>query len=126
MKRLILLPVIGLLFVAGQVNAACINIRDTYSGIAPANTAFVAYGPVTVTRASDCRNANISSTITALGTGASPDLRIERLIGTTWTVVAENTGRNASYIGPLGTYRVIHDNTSSVDQGYSGTTRFSR
>lgn len=126
MKYSILLPVFGLLFVAGQAYVACTYITDTYSGIVPANTEVTAYGPFTVTNASGCLKANISSTIRAVGAGAAPELIIQRLVGSTWEKAGGGTGRNASALGPFGTYRVVHDNKSSVTRVYSGTTAYGR
>lgn len=126
MKRLILLPLIGLLLIAGQASAACTNIRDSYSGVVPANSSVIVKGPFTITGVNGCRQANISSTIKASGAGSAPDLYIDRLIGLTWTQVAGGTGANASTLSPLGTYRVRHVNRLSVARGYSGTTAYSR
>lgn len=126
MKKLAALSLAGLIFAATQVSAACISIKNTYNGSVPANSEIIAYGPFTVTSSNGCSMANISSTIAPLGAGSPPSLRIDRLVGSNWVEVAGNTGRNASYLGPLGTYRVRHVNTNSVSLLYSGTTAYGR
>lgn len=125
MRILIAFSLAGLILVS-QASVACTSIRDTYSGTVPANSDVIAQGPFTITGANGCRQANISSTITAVGAGSPPDLYIDRLTGSTWTKVAGGTGNTASVLGPLGTYRIRHSNTLTVDRQYSGTTRYGR
>ncbi|VVM47056.1 hypothetical protein PS662_00585 [Pseudomonas fluorescens] len=125
MKVLIAFSFAGL-FLASQTSVACTSIRDTYSGTVPANTDVIAQGPFTITGANGCRQANISSTITAVGAGSPPDLYIDKLTDSTWTKVAGGTGNTASVLGTLGTYRIRHSNTLTVDRQYSGSTRYSR
>lgn len=125
MKAFITFSLAGLIL-ASQTSTACTNIRDTYSGTVPANSFIIAQGPFDITAANGCRQANISSTISPSGPGAPPKLYIDRLTGSTWTEVAGGSGNNASVLGVLGTYRVRHVNTLSVDRHYSGTTSYSR
>jgi hypothetical protein len=126
MKTVLALSLVGLILAAGQVSAACTNILNTYSGTIPANSFVIAQGPLTITNANGCRQANISSTITAVGAGIPPTLYIDRLTGSTWTKVAGDTGNTASALGQLGTYRIRHVNNLSVVRQYSGTTRYGR
>lgn len=114
------------MILASQASAACTNIREAYRGTVPASTFIVALGPFEITAANGCKNAVISSTISAVGSGTPPKLFIDRLIGTTWTEVAGNSGNSASVLGQLGTYRVRHVNNLAVDRKYSGTTSYSR
>lgn len=125
MKVLIAFSFAGLIL-ASQASAACTSIRNTYNGTVSASSDVIAQGPFTITGANGCRQANISSTITAVGPGSPPDLYIERLTGSTWRTVAGGTGNTASVLGPLGTYRIRHSNTLTVDRQYSGTTRYNR
>lgn len=125
MKILMTVSLMGLVLVS-QASVACTNIRDTYRGTVPAHSFVVAQGPFEITGANGCRNANISSTISAVGPGTAPKLFIERLTGSTWTQVAGGTGNTASVVGPLGTYRIRHANDLSIDRQYSGTTSYSR
>jgi hypothetical protein len=126
MKILTAFSLAGMLFAINHASAACTNIRDTYSGTVPANSTAIAYGPFNISSANGCRQANIQSTITAVGAGSPPKLYIDRLTGSTWTQVAGGTGNTASILGQLGTYRILHKNESSIDKQYSGTTRYSR
>jgi hypothetical protein len=125
MKALISLSLASLTLATTQA-FACTSILNTYSGTVPANTHIIAQGPFTINGANGCRQANISSTITAAGAGSPPSLYIDRLTGSTWAEVAGGTGNTASVLGPLGTYRVRHANDLSVDRQYSGTTRYAR
>lgn len=126
MKKVSVLCLAALIMAAGQASAACTSILDTYNGTAPANSDTIAHGPFTITNTNGCRQANISATITSLGTGSPPKLYIDRQIGSTWTQVAGGTGNTASTLGPLGTYRIRHVNHLNVDRQYSGTTRYAR
>lgn len=116
----------GLIFATSQTSAACTYIQNTYSGIVPAKTTVIAQGPFTITGANGCRQANISSTIEGLGAGSPPELFIDRLDGSTWTLVDGGNRKNVSALGQLGTYRVRHVNDHTVARGYSGTTRYGR
>ncbi|MCV4341946.1 hypothetical protein [Pseudomonas capsici] len=124
MKKLMALSIASLMFAATQASALCLNLTDRYSGTVPANSEVIAYGPITITAQNGCSMANIASTISALGAGPAPILYIDRLVGSTWVQVAGNTGKNASTLGQLGTYRIRHVNTYSVSLGYSGTTKY--
>jgi hypothetical protein len=126
MKTLLALPFAALILASGQASAACTYIQNTYSGIVPANSKIVVQGPFTITGANGCRQANISSTIAALGSGSPPTLVIEKLEGSTWKHVDGGNRNSASALGPLGTYRVRHVNDHNEARGYSGTTRYGR
>ncbi|MNO65434.1 hypothetical protein D3C76_561920 [compost metagenome] len=126
MKTLLALPFAALIFATGQASAACIYIQNTYSGIVPANSYVVVQGPFTITGANGCRQANISSTITASGVGSPPHLVIEKLDGSIWKHIDGGNRSTASALGALGTYRVRHVNDHNVAKGYSGTTRYGR
>lgn len=126
MKTLLALSFTSLILAAGEASAACTNISNTYNGTVPANSFVIAQGPFTITSANGCRQANISSTIAPVGAGTPPGLFIDRLTGSTWTEVTGGTGRTASALGRLGTYRVRHVNNLNVARQYSGTTRYSR
>jgi hypothetical protein len=126
MKILTAFSLAGMLLAINHAYAACTNIRDTYSGTVPANSFVIAQGPFNITSANGCRQANIQSTISAVGAGSPPKLFIDKLTGSTWTQVAGGTGNTASTLGQLGTYRVRHVNDLSVERQYSGTTRYSR
>jgi len=126
MKTLFSLSLASLILASTQASAACISILNTYNGSAPANTDVIAEGPFTINATNGCQQANISSTITAVGAGSPPKLYIDRLTGTTWTEVAGGSGNTASVLGPLGTYRIRHSNKLNVDRQYSGTTRYAR
>jgi len=126
MKILLAIPFAALIFATDQASAACTYIQNTYSGIVPANSYIVVQGPFTITGANGCRQANISSTIAALGSGAPPSLVIEKLEGTIWKYVDGGNRNSASALGSLGTYRVRHVNNHDVPRGYSGTTRYGR
>lgn len=71
MKTLLALPFAALMFASSHASAACVYIQNTYSGIVPANSDVIVQGPFTITGANGCRQANITSTITALGAGSS-------------------------------------------------------
>ncbi|WP_448111462.1 hypothetical protein [Pseudomonas lini] len=126
MKNYPALAFAALIFTTGQADAACTSIQNTYSGTVPANSYVIAQGPFTITGANGCRQANISSTIRAQGSGSPPGLYIDRLDGPTWTQVDGGNRNNASALGRLGTYRVRHVNNLDVARGYSGTTRYGR
>ncbi|MGJ7516101.1 hypothetical protein ACSFE6_17450 [Pseudomonas baetica] len=126
MKTLLALPFAALMLVSGQASAACTYIKNTYTGTVPANADIVVQGPFTITGANGCRQANISSTISALGSGSPPNLVIERLDGSIWKHIDGGNRSSASALGPLGTYRVRHVNNHNVPRGYSGTTRYGR
>ncbi|MNL03823.1 hypothetical protein D3C87_1243710 [compost metagenome] len=126
MKTLLALPFAALMFASSHASAACVYIQNTYSGIVPANSDVIVQGPFTITGANGCRQANITSTITALGAGSPPNLVIEKLDGSTWSHVDGGNRSTASTLGPLGTYRVRHVNNHHVARGYSGTTRYGR
>jgi hypothetical protein len=126
MKKLFALSLASLILASTQASAACTSILNTYNGSVPANTDVIAQGPFTINSTNGCLQANISSTITAVGSGSPPNLYIDRLIGSTWTQVAGGTGNTASVLGPLGTYRVRHANKLNVERQYSGTTRYAR
>jgi hypothetical protein len=126
MKIVLALSRASLTLTTGQVSAACTNILNTYNGTVSANSFVIAQGPFTITSVNGCRQANISSNITALGVGTPPELYIDRLTGSTWTQVAGGSGNTASALGPLGTYRVRHVNKLSIDRQYSGSTRYAR
>ncbi|MNG00445.1 hypothetical protein D3C81_1521980 [compost metagenome] len=126
MKTLFALSLASLILASTQASAACTSILNTYNGSVPANTDVIAQGPFTINSTNNCLQANISSTITAVGSGSPPNLYIDRLIGSTWTQVAGGTGNTASVLGPLGTYRVRHANKLNVERQYSGTTRYAR
>lgn len=116
----------GLILAAGQVSAACTYIQNTYSGTVPANSEMTVQGPFTITGANGCRQANISSTITGLGSGFPPHLFIDRLDGSSWVNVDGGNRQNVSALGQLGIYRVRLKNEHNVGKGYSGTTRYGR
>lgn len=126
MKTLLALPLAALILLSGQATAACTYIQNTYSGIVPANSYVIVQGPFTITGANGCRQANITSTISALGSGSHPDLVIEKQDGSNWKRVGGGIGSTASTLGPLGTYRIRHINNHNVAKGYSGTTRYGR
>jgi len=126
MKTFFALSLVGLILAAGQASAACINIRNTYTGSVPANSSVIAEGPFTMTTANGCAQANISSTISAVGAGSPPALFIDRLVGSSWTQVGGGTGTTASYLGPVGTYRIRHVNNTVAVKVYSGTTSYGR
>lgn len=126
MKILFSLSLASLILASTQASAACISILNTYNGSVPANSFVIAQGPFTITNANGCRQANISATITASGAGSAPKLYIDRQTGSTWTQVAGGRGNTASVLGPLGTYRVRHENTLNTQRQYSGTTRYAR
>jgi len=126
MKILLALPFAALILAAGQASAACTYIQNTYSGIVPANSDIIVQGPFTITSANGCRQADISSTISGLGSGLPPSLIIEKLDGSTWRYVDGGNRNTASALGSLGTYRVRHENTHNVARGYAGTTRYGR
>ncbi len=126
MKTFFTLSLAGLLFAAGQVSAACIYMQNSYSGILPANSETTVQGPFTITSANGCQQANISSTITGLGSGSPPYLFIDRLDGSNWSEVDGGNRQNVSALGRLGTYRVRLKNEHNVAKGYSGTTRYGR
>lgn len=126
MKTLLALPFAALMIASGQVSAACVYIKNTYSGIVPANSEVIVQGPFTITGANGCRQANITSTITALGVGTPPSQFIDKLNGSTWTQVDGGNRSNASTLGELGSYRVRLKNDHNVARGYSGTTRYGR
>ena len=126
MKTLLALPLAALMLATGQASAACIYIQNTYSGIVPANSYVVVQGPFTITGANGCRQANISSTITASGVGSPPHVVIEKLDGSIWKHIDGGNRSTASALGALGTYRVRHVNDHNVAKSYSGTTRYGR
>lgn len=125
MKILTALTFAGMILV-NQASAACTNIRETYRSTVAANSDAIALGPFVISGNNGCRQANISSTISAVGPGTAPTIFIDRLIGSIWTEVARSRGNSASVLGPLGTYRIRHVNSLSVDRQYSGTTSYSR
>jgi hypothetical protein len=126
MKIFLTFSLAGLILAAGQASAACIYIQNSYSGTVPANTEITVQGPFTITSANGCQQANISSTITGLGSGSPPQLFIDRLDGSNWTKVDGGNRQNVSALGRLGTYRVRLKNEHNVAKGYSGITRYGR
>jgi hypothetical protein len=83
MKILTAFSLAGMLLAINHASAACTNIRDTYSGTVPANSFVIAQGPFNITSANGCRQANIQSTISAVGAGSPPKLFIDKLTGST-------------------------------------------
>ncbi|MBZ9784503.1 hypothetical protein K9857_23470 [Pseudomonas sp. REP124] len=127
MKKLLALPFAAALILAtGPASAACTYIQNTYTGIVPAKSSVIVQGPFSITGANRCQKANITSTISASGTGSPPRIVIEKQGGGTWNQVASNNGSSASVLGPFGTYRVLHVNDHDVPRSYSGTTRYGR
>ncbi len=126
MKSLIALPFAVLVFMSSQVSAACLYITDSFNGIVPGGVEDTAYGPFTITSANGCSNANIDARISPLGVGGPPETFVERQEGSSWHRVTFGIGGNASYNGPLGTYRVRVKNGADLPKAYSGTTRFGR
>lgn len=126
MKSLFAIPLLALALMSFQANALCLYITNSFTGIVPGATTQTAYGPFTVTSASGCSNANIDTRVSALGVGRAPDTFIEREVSGTWSQVTFNIGGNASYNGPLGTYRVRVKNGDELPKAYSGTTRYGR
>ncbi|TDV63303.1 hypothetical protein [Pseudomonas sp. LP_7_YM] len=126
MKRLLAVSIISLAALSFEACALCLNITSRYSGTMAANSEIVAYGPFTINDANGCPNANITASVSAVGGGRSPKLYIERQLGSSWVQVAGDTGNNASYLGPLGTYRVRQENTEAMPVTYSGSTGYGR
>ena len=126
MKSLIALPFAVLMVVSSQVFAACLYITDSYTNIVPGGAEQTAYGPFTITSANGCSNANVEARISALGVGRAPEVYIEREIGASWTRETFGIGSNATYNGPLGTYRVRVKNNEELPKAYSGTARYGR
>lgn len=126
MKSLIALPFVALMLMSSQASALCLYITDSYSGIVSGKMEDTAYGPFTITSANGCSNANIDARISALGVGRAPEVYIERQVGGSWKRETFGIGSNASYNGPLGTYRVRVNNDDDVPKAYSGTTRYGR
>ena len=111
---------------AFNVQAACLTTAHPYSGIVQPHSTTTAHGPVTVINGSRCRSVIIEATIEKLSTGPVPNMTIERLDGAQWTEIAHAYGRNASFIGAPGTYRVLHRNDTGAPLGYKGSTSITR
>lgn len=126
MKSLIAVPFAMLMVMSSQVSAACLYITDSYSRIVPGESEQTAYGPFTITSANGCSNANVDVRISALGVGRAPEVYIEREIGASWKRETFGIGSNATYNGPLGTYRVRVKNNEELPKAYSGTARYGR
>ncbi|WP_296261554.1 MULTISPECIES: hypothetical protein [unclassified Pseudomonas] len=126
MKRLLAISFVSLAALSFQASALCLKITNSYSGTMAANSKIVAYGPFTITSVNGCSQANITASVSAVGVGPTPKLYIERQQGASWIPVAGNTGNNASYLGPLGTYRVRQENRETVSTTYSGSTGYGR
>lgn len=126
MKSIFAVPFLALALSSFQASAVCLYITDSYSGIVSGGVEQTAYGPFTVTSANGCSNANIDARVSVLGVGRAPETFIERQVGGSWNRVTFGIGANASYNGPLGTYRVRVRNGEELPKAYSGTTRYGR
>jgi len=126
MKSRIALPLAVLMLVSFQVSALCLSIADSYTGIIQPEDEVTAHGPFNITSANGCSGANIDASVSAGGAGRAPDIFIEREVGAVWNRVSFSIGNNASYVGPLGNYRVRLKNNDAVSKSYSGTVRYGR
>lgn len=118
---------LALAFVSFQAQAVCLYITDNYSGIIQPESEAIALGPFTITGANGCSNANIDAMVSAAGGGRAPQIYIQQQVGGSWRTVASNPlSAYASWLGPLGTYRVMLDNREAVSKSYWGTVRFGR
>lgn len=127
MKSLFAQPFLVLLLMSAPVSALCLNITDSYSGIIQPDSEAVALGPFTITANNGCANANIDAMVSVAGGGRAPQIYIQQQVGGAWKTVAGNPlSAYASWLGPLGTYRVMLDNREAVSKSYWGTVRFGR
>lgn len=126
MKSLIAVPFAMLMVMSSQVSAACLYITDSFSGIVSGKQVDTAHGPFKITSANGCSNANIDVRVSALGVGRGPEVYIERQVGGSWKRETFGIGSNATYNGPLGTYRVQVNNDEELPKAYSGTNRYGR
>lgn len=127
MKGLFALPCLALMLLSAQVSALCLTITDSYSGIIQPESEAVALGPFTITGANGCSNANIDAMVSAAGGGRAPQIYIQQQVGGSWKTVAGNPlTAYASWLGPLGTYRVMLENRETVSKSYWGAVRFGR
>jgi hypothetical protein len=127
MKSFFAVPFLALAFVSFQAQAVCLYITDNYSGIIQPESEAIALGPFTITGANGCSNANIDAMVSAAGGGRAPQIYIQQQVGGSWRTVASNPlSAYASWLGPLGTYRVMLDNREAVSKSYWGTVRFGR
>ncbi|WP_248481692.1 hypothetical protein [Pseudomonas sp. CYM-20-01] len=127
MKSFLALPYLVLMLMSAQASALCLTLTDSYSGIIQPDSRAVALGPFTISGANGCSNANIDAMVSAAGGGRPPQIYIEQQVGGAWKTVAGNPlSAYASWLGSLGTYRVILDNPEAVSKSYWGTVRFGR
>ncbi|WP_339466095.1 hypothetical protein [Pseudomonas lurida] len=127
MKSLFALPFLVLTLLSASVSAVCLNITDSYSGIIQPDSEAIALGPFTIAGTNGCSNANIDAMVSAAGSGRAPHIYIQQHVGGAWKTVAHNPlSAYASWLGPLGTYRVMLDNREPVSKSYWGTVRFGR
>ena len=127
MKSLIALPFAVLMLLSSQVSALCLTLTDNYSGILQPDSEDTALGPFTITGANGCSSANIHAMVSSTGIGRIPQISIEQQVGASWkTVVSNPLSVQATWTGPLGTYRVRVKNPEAVSKSYWGTVRYGR
>lgn len=126
MRRLLAVSFLSLAALSFQASAICLKITNSYSGTMTPSSTTIAYGPFTITNSNGCSQANITASVSATGVGVAPNLYIDKQQGSSWVQVAGDTGNNASYLGPLGTYRVRQVNTEAISKTYSGSTGYGR
>lgn len=127
MKSIFCTCFLVLMLLSAPVSALCLSITDSYNGIIQPDSQATALGPFTITGANGCANANIDAMVSAAGGGRAPQVYIQQQVGGSWKTVAGNPlSANVSWLGPLGTYRVMLDNREAVSKSYWGTVRFGR
>lgn len=126
MKNFIALPFAALMLVSVQASALCLNISESFSGTVEPDDEITVQGPFTITGSNGCSSANIEAMIST-GVGRTPQISIEREVGSSWTKVAANPlSPRVSWLGSLGTYRVRVHNPDAVSKAFSGTVRYGR
>ena len=127
MKNFIALPFAALMLVSVQASALCLNVSESFGGIVEPKEEITVKGPFTITGSNGCSSANIEAMISVGGVGRVPQISIEQEVGSSWRTVAANPlSPRASWLGPLGTYRVRVYNPHEQSKAYSGSVRSGR
>ena len=125
MNKLLIITLLSLML-GTQAQAICLRTTTPYSGIVPANSQIVAYGPFSAIKDASCLSIAIESRVEATSGRYTPALTLEVLNGSNWQRVLNSTSGNITTTIDPGTYRIIHINNSAASVAYTGSTALKR
>jgi hypothetical protein len=125
MKKTLLASLFTMTLVS-QAEAGCLTLTNQYSGAIPPDSTVTAYGPVTLVNGPGCRSIIIAARVQPLGSGAAPEMWIEKQEEGQWRKVAEAPGTYASVVTTPGTFRIRHFNKHPILRAYSGSITTTR